>query len=151
MQWLSYFKATPAEHLQARENGILACGPDHYGKYHFCESALPYSLHRNWQISGRCSFADTFSLDPQVLDACLSTGSWRKDQVANGTTNVSSAVPKPLHSSTWLSPRHSNASPSLSFGQTALNPHQYRHAKKQLREAIIEHHRCVESLQSRRG
>lgn len=106
------------------------------------------------QMSGHCSFVDTFNLVAQAPERIrLSgdhSGSWKKHEVAKGTANKA-FFPKPLHGSTRLPPKYSNDLSSSSFGRTnhALDPCGYQCAKARLREAVVEHYRYVESSKGR--
>ncbi|KAG8214697.1 EXS family-domain-containing protein [Butyriboletus roseoflavus] len=107
---------------------------------------------------GRRGFVDTFNLGRRPLERKRRNGdhvrSRRKFEVATSTveTVFSTASSETLSDSPRFPRERWNTLPSLSPDgrKHSLDPHEYQHAKRQLRYAVIEHYRGLEVLNNYR-
>ncbi|KAH0832144.1 EXS family-domain-containing protein [Lanmaoa asiatica] len=128
---IPWFRDTkPKEPHQTDGNGILASNPG--------------------LVLGRRGVVGTFNLGTQVPERGRlndHSGSWRKLGVASITAEMDfcTASFPTLNGSSGMSSARLDSLPNLSSSRTKhpLDPHEYQHAKRRLRNAVIEHYRCV--------
>ena len=113
------------------------------------------SLYSTYKYLGNRGIIDTSNLGTPATEHPRRSGDHGEEGIPknecetdpdNSSNSKDASSPNALDESSGSPPKRSNSFLRLPFGAARhpLDPHGYRHAKRRLRKAVIEHYRCVE-------